>query len=120
MNKKPSFLAVLLIFGLFIFSCTKTSDSDVKKSEAKLEDMVSINNPLSINPKGLIKIKFEPDQLPEEYTSVEIIFNGKYQGYFNLANEILLPNRHEVVAIFSDSDGNKMGDRKTFYIEVPK
>lgn len=120
MKTMPRLLAVLLVFVISSCSCLIPSETTKKPTPSSTE--VNSDNTLSVDREGLIRLKFDLNQLPKECTSVEIIYNDQYHGYFNLHNEIFLPRlpgRQKVTAIFSDTDGNKVGDPKIYFIEVP-
>jgi len=115
----------------YLFLCgflASISCATVKKPCTKITDQASPeipgdfhDKPYSIAADGNLRIKFNPNLLPEKAVTLEIIYNGKYLGFYDVKDLIFLP-RYEgqsvpLVATFSDVDGNKLVI-KTYYIQI--
>ena len=112
-------LAVLLSFGL---GCTTPNPKVPSETAPPPEPLKPTpTEPFTAKGGGELRIKFNPAYFPATYKTVEIIYAGYYHGYFNLEDVIYLPRitgRNELKAVFSDIHGNRVGESKTYYIEV--
>ena len=79
------------------------------------------DQPYSIAADGTLRIKFNPNYLPDNAATLEIVYNGTYLGFYEVTDLIYLPKhpgkRVSLVATFSDKDGNKLA-AKTYYIKL--
>ena len=111
-NLKRLILCGLLTFG-FTFGCVTTEPERVCRPE-------TAEQPYTIQTNGTIRIKFSPDYLPDNAKTVEIIYDGKYLGYYSVTDLIYLPSktgRISLTANFSDADQNPVLS-KTYYLNL--
>lgn len=77
--------------------------------------------PYSMAANGTLRMKLNPDYIPENAATLEIVYNGAYLGYYEVSDIIYLPKhpgkKVSLVAIFADKDGNKIS-AKTYYIKL--
>ena len=122
MKTFPRFLTVALWVFVASFS-TLTCQTFTDKEQSLTIEKISVNDKdLFVDSQGLIRIKFNNDELPPEVTVVEIVFNNQYHGFFNVTKEIFLPKllgAYDLIAIFSVSEGNRIGNPRIYKIEVP-
>ena len=77
--------------------------------------------PYSIAANGTLRLKFNPNYLPDNAATLEIVYHGTYLGFYEVTDLIFLPKhpgiKVSLVATFSDKDGNKLAT-KTYYIKL--
>ena len=75
----------------------------------------------SLAANGTLRIKFNPNYLPANAATLEIVYKGKYLGFYEVSDLIYLPKypdqRVSLVATFSDIEG-KILVTKTYYIKI--
>ena len=118
-------LKYIVLCGVLLagFSCI----SDPKPAPTPSDPMAPVPGevtdeaPYTIQANGNLTVRFNPRYVPQSTTTVELVYNGKYLGYYNITDTIYLPRyvgqRVPLAAKFSNGDGTII-DTKTYYIKL--
>ncbi len=111
-------LSLFIIYGCNVFH----KEPAPPHIENPVEEPVT-SEPFSLEHRTKkIAIRFNSSTLPEQTAFLEIIYDGKYEGYFSTADTIFLPReagRRQLQVVLSDGNGDKIGEPRYYWITIP-